>query len=69
MYIINSRIDFDTSGPKNSIEDINCWIIVTKDLFIVVKIGVEPATLLGLAENKRMVYQCSTDSLKQRLCF
>ena len=40
-----------------SVKDMNCWTMCTYDLFIVVKVCGEPVTLLGKADNRRMVHQ------------
>ena len=47
------------------VKDMNCRTTSTDDFFIVVKVSIEPATLLGGADNRRMVHQYATDSPKQ----
>ena len=42
----------------------NRWATYAGDLFIVAKVCGEPATLLELTNNRRMVPQCATDSLE-----
>ena len=49
-------------GSISLVKDVNCLITYTGDLFVVVKVCAEPATLSGWAENRRMVHQCVTDS-------
>ena len=46
-------VDVYVLRPNSSVKDMNCWIAYTGDLFIVVMVCVEPATLLGLADNRR----------------
>ena len=41
--------------PQNWVKDMNSWTIYTGDLFIVVNVCAQPATLLGEADKKRMV--------------
>ena len=46
-------------------KDINNWTTYTGDLFIVVKVCVEPAAILEKVNYRRMVQQCATDSTEQ----
>ena len=39
----------------------------TDDLFIVVKVYVEPATLLGWADNRRMIHKCAKQYLRVQI--
>ena len=39
--------DFDVWAPDNSVKDMNCGTTYADDLFILVKVCIEPATLFG----------------------
>ena len=53
--------------PNSSVKDVNRCITGTSDLFIVMKVCVEPARLSACADNRRMVYQCVTDSPEKQI--
>ena len=47
IHILDSAVGLDIRGPNNSSLDMKRWNTYTGDLFIVVKVCVEPVTLLG----------------------
>ena len=59
---MDSPVVLDVWGPNISVKDMNYSTTNTGDLFIVLKICVEPATFLGDSENRRMVIPYVTDS-------
>ena len=42
---MNSPVDFVVRGPSNSLNDVHCQATYAGDLFVVVKVCVESATL------------------------
>ena len=62
-HFIISLAARDVWEVDSAIKDVNCWTAYTMILFKVVKVCIEPATLIGWADNRRMMQQCTTDSL------
>ena len=46
LYMMDSAADLDIWGPNCSVKDMKFWITYTGDLFIVVKVCIEPVILL-----------------------
>ena len=55
-------VDLVVLGPIISVEDMNYWTTDTVDLFLVLNVLVESATIHGWIEDRRMVHKCATDS-------
>ena len=53
-------------GSISLVKDVICLTTHTEDLFIEMKVCVEPAKLFGWADNRRMVHKCVIDSHKQQ---
>ena len=51
--------------PNSFVKDVNRGTTYTRDLFIGAKVCVEPATLLGYADDRRIEYKCVTNSPEQ----
>ena len=61
----NSSIKVDVWGLNISVKDENYWTTYTGDLFIMVKAWIEPVTLFGWVDNRRMEHKYTMDSPKQ----
>ena len=62
---MDSLIDYDVWELNRLVKDMNHLTIYTVDLFIVVKVYIEPGTLFRQADNRRMGNWCITDFSEQ----
>ena len=63
--MMDFSIDLNMQRPNSSVKVGNCWSNYTSGLFIVVKACVEPATLFGWADCRRIVHEYALDSPEQ----
>ena len=47
IYILNPSVNLDVFGPSSAVEDVNRLTTDTDDLFIAVKVCIEPTKLFG----------------------
>ena len=59
------RLFARSRGTRSPIKDMNHWITFISNLFILVEVSVEPATIFGWLDNRKMAHQCSAYSSKE----